>query len=226
MERLEYMDYAEFACEIADKFDSLENEFSEISIIAKYYEAKEIIKELLCLGFDIASLDIHDELWENYYDEYIISVSCDEECHSVWCEKFKRETGYINDTPSVAYIMDNCSSAVIKHIDSEKIYEVCIGEDDLDEESDNNVEDKTEHSYIVNGKSVDKKTFNEYVSQFAPDLADDEDNKSENGDYTISVKCNLDADEVFEIIADMERRMTRMNDMFREMDCFRRLFNW
>ena len=73
---------------------------------------------------------------------------------------------------------------------------------------------------------MDKKTFNEYVSQFAPDLADDEDNKSENGDYTISVKCNLDADEAFEIIADMERRMTRMNDMFREMDCFRRLFNW
>lgn len=136
MERLEYMDYAEFACEIADKFDSLENEFSEISIIAKYYEAKEIIKELLCLGFDIASLDIHDELWENYYDEYIISVSCDEECHSVWCEKFKRETGYINDTPSVAYIMDNCSSNVIKHIDSEKIYEVCVGEEEESRLSD------------------------------------------------------------------------------------------
>lgn len=122
--------------------------------------------------------------------------------------------------------MDNCSSAVFKHIDSEEIYEVCVGEDNLDEGSDNDVEDETEHSYMVNGKSVDKETFNEYVSQFAPNLVDNEANELENGDYTISVKYNLDVDEALEIIADMERRMTRMNDIFHEMDCFRRLFNW
>lgn len=226
MERLEYEDYGGFACDIAYTFDSLEDEFGDVSIIAKYEEAKEIIRELLCLGYDVASIDIHDEFWENYYDEYIVSVSNVNNSPSVWCEKFKRETGYINDESSVAYVMDNCSSAVFKHINSEEIYEVCVGEYDLDEGSDNNVEDKTEHSYMVNGKSVDKETFNEHVSQFAPNLLNDEDNESENGDYTISVKCNLDADEALEIIADMERRMTRMNDMFREMDCFRRLFNW
>ncbi len=130
MNRLEFENYEEFAYEIEEKFDSLEDEFDDISIIAKYDEAKEIIRELLCLGYDIASLDIHDELWENFYDEYIISISYVEESPSVWCEKFKRETGYINDNPSVAYVMDNCSSAVFKHIDSKKIYEVCVGEND------------------------------------------------------------------------------------------------
>lgn len=226
MERFEFENYEEFACEIADKFDLLEDKFGDVSIIAKYEEAKEIIRELLCFGYDVASIDIHNELLENYYDEYIISISFDEELPSVWCEKFKRETGYINDNPSVAYVMDNCSSTIFKHIDSEEIYEVCVGEDDVDEDLDNEEETEVEHSYTVNGKSVDKKTFDEYVSRFAPNLVVDKDNESENSDYTISVKCNLDADEALDVIKDMERRIIRMNDMFREMDRFRRLFNW
>lgn len=225
MERLKYEGYKEFACDITDKFDLLGDEFGDISIIAKYEEAKEIIRELLCIGYDVASIDIHDEYWENYYGEYIVSVSNVNDFPSVWCEKFKRETGYINDNPSVAYVMDNCSSAVFKHIDSEEIYEVCVGENDLDEDSDNDEKTETEHSYMVNGKTIDKKTFNKYVSQFAPDLVDDKGNQSGNSDYSISVKCNLDSDEALNIIADMEYRMTHMNDMFLEMDNFRRLFN-
>lgn len=226
MERLEFENYEEFACKITDTFNSLEDEFGDVSIIAKYEEAKEIIRELLCLGYDVASIDIHDEFWENYYDEYIVSVSNVNDSTSVWCEKFKRKTGYINDNPSVAYVMDNCSSAVFKYIETEEIYEVFVGENDLDEDSDNDEKTGTEHSYMVNGKPVDKKTFNKYVSQFAPDLVDDKDIQSGNSDYSISVKCNLDAEEALDIIADMERRITHMNDMFREMDNFRKLFNW
>lgn len=103
MKQLQFEDYEEFSCDIADKFDSLEDEFGDVSIIAKYEEAKEIIRELLCLGYDVASIDIHDELWENYYDEYIISLNFD----GVWCEKFKRDSGYFTDESNVIYIMDN-----------------------------------------------------------------------------------------------------------------------
>lgn len=218
MERLEFEDYEEFACDISDTFNNIEDEFGDVSIIEKYEEAKEIIRELLCLGYNVESIDIHNELWENYYNEYIISLNFD----GVWCEKFKRDTGYFNDESNVIYIMDNCSSAVIPYCKSENIYEVSVGDSD-DSEYDESV---IEHTYTVNGKSVDKKTFDKYVSKFAPDLVDDEDSESENGDYTISVKCDLDADEALEIIADMERRMMHMNDMFHEMDNFRRLFNW
>ncbi len=190
MELFEYENYAKFACEIADKFNLLEDEFDDISIIAKYDEAKEIIRELLCLGYGIASIDIHDELWENYCDEYIISVSYCNKSPSVWCEKFKRETGYIDDSPSVAYVMDNCSSVIFKHIDSEETYEVCVGETE-NINSDKKVEDPLE-----------------------------------NSDFSISVKCNLDTDKALEMITDMEHRIMHMNDIFCEMDRFRRLFNW
>lgn len=167
MERLEFEDYEDFACEIADTFDLLEDEFGDVSIIAKYEEAKEIIRELLCLGYDVASIDIHDELWENYYDEYIVSVSNVNDSPSVWCEKFKRETGYINDEPSVAYVMDNCSSAVFKHINSEEIYEACVGEDDNeDTKLKSPISGNDSETYCVNGKKVDKETYLKAADNF------------------------------------------------------------
>lgn len=176
---------------------------------------------MLCLGYNVASVEMHREEFENYYDEYLISINFD----GVWCEKFKRNSGYFTDKSNVIYIMDNCSSAVIAYCKSKNLYEVSVGYTDSSED-DEEEESKTEHTYTVNRKTVDKKTFDKYVSKFAPDLVDDEDSESENGDYTISVKCDLDADEALEIIADMERRMMHMNDMFHEMDNFRRLLNW
>lgn len=43
--------------------------------------------------------------------------------------------------------------------------------------------------------------------------------------FKVTVKCDLDADEALEIIKDMENRMVHINDIFREMDNFRRLFH-
>lgn len=221
MERLEFEDYEEFACEIADKFDTLDKEnFDDVSVIARPNEIKEVFRELVCLGYDLCNITYERIDWDGYVDEYILSLSPE----GIWIEKFKRENGYFCDESNVIYIMDNCSSAVIPYCKSKNLYEVSVS--DVNDSGNDEEESEAERTYTVNGKSVDKETFNNYVSKFAPDLVDNEDNKSGNGDYSISVKYNLDADEALEIIADMERRMMHMNDMFREMDCFRRLFNW
>lgn len=225
MERLEFEDYEEFACDIADKYESIRNdEYNDVAVVAKYEEAKHIIKELLCIGYDIHSIEMHDDEWDGYNAEYICSIYDDE----IWCEPMLRENGYLTDDSSIMYVMDNCSSKVIPYCKGKAVYEVSVGDTDSFE-NDDEKESETERIYTVNGKSVDKKTFDEYVSKFAPKLVqsdDNEDETSDNDDYSISVKCNLDADEALEIIADMERRMMHMNDMFREMDNFRRLFNW
>lgn len=221
MRQLQFENYEEFACEIADKFDTLDKEnFDNVSVIARPKETKEVFRELVCLGYDLCNITYERIDWDGYEDEYILSLSPE----GIWIEKFKRENGYIEDKSSATYIMDNCSSAVIPYCKSKNLYEVSVGDSDDFEYDDE--ESETEHTYTVNGKSVDKKTFDKYVSKFAPDLVDNEDSESENGDYTISVKCDLDADEALEIIVDMERRITHMNDMFCEMDNFRRLFNW
>lgn len=225
MERLEFEDYEEFACDIADKYESIRNdEYNDVAVVAKYEEAKHIIKELLCIGYDIHSIEMHDDEWDGYNAEYICSIYDDE----IWCEPMLRENGYLTDDSPIMYIMDNCSSKVIPYCKGKTVYEVSIGDTDSFE-NDDEKESETERIYTVNGKSVDKKTFDEYVSKFAPKLVqsdDNEDETSDNDDYSISVKCNLDADEALEIIADMERRMMHMNDMFHELDNFRRLFRW
>lgn len=186
MKQLSYEDYEDFVCDITDKLDEIVKgeEFNDISIIAKYESAKEIVKELLCVGADIASVELHREDFEEYWDEYIISVTKDGENYGVWCEKFKREKGYLTEESAITYVMDNCNSKVIPHIKSKIQFEVSVSEDS--------------------------------------DECDSEDNAGNN--YHITIKRGLDLDEAFAKLDKMEVRMSRMNDVFKEMDNFRRLF--
>lgn len=127
MERLEFEDYEEFACDIADKYESIRNdEYNDVAVVAKYEEAKHIIKELLCIGYDIHSIEMHDDEWDGYNAEYICSIYDDE----IWCEPMLRENGYLTDDSPIMYVMDNCSSKVIPYCKGKTVYEVSIGEDD------------------------------------------------------------------------------------------------
>lgn len=151
MKNLYFDDFEEFSCAIADTYDALDYDEEDVAIIAKYEEARQIIKELLCLGYDINSLEIHDELWENYDAEYVISLYD----NSIWCEPMLRENGYIEDDSPVIYILDNCSSKVIPYCKGKTVYEVSVGEDDCEDEG-----------FTINGKPATKEEFDDYVSQF------------------------------------------------------------
>ena len=170
MERLEFNDYEEFACEVADTFDDIckNDDFDDIAIIAYYNEAKQIIREILCLGYDLNSIELKDP--ELGYDDvpYIISVCGIESEYEVWCEPMVRDNGeYIDDESSIIYVLDNCSSEVLKHIDSECIFEVGIDDETCScDECDCNECDK---GFTVNGRPVSKEEFDNYVSQFRHD---------------------------------------------------------
>ena len=133
MERLEFNDYEDFACEVADTFDDIckNDDFDDIAIIAHYDDAKYIIREILCLGYDINSIELKNP--ELGYDDvpYVISVCGIDSEYEVWCEPMVRDNGeYIDDESSIIYVLDNCSSEVLKHLDSECIIEVGIGDDE------------------------------------------------------------------------------------------------
>ena len=159
MERLEFNDYEEFACEVADKFDELnKEEFEDIAVIAKPNEVKEIFKELVCIGYDICNITYERIDWDGYDDEYILSMNHD----GIWLEKFKREDGkYLTDESTITYILDNCSSKVIPCCKGKNVFEVTVGEDDCDC-------DECE-GYTVNGEPATKEEFDRYVSQFRHD---------------------------------------------------------
>lgn len=173
MDRLAFSDYEDFIYEINDKFSLLTDKFDDISIIAKYEDAKEIIRKFAILEYEMVSVDIHRPEWNDYTDEYLISLNFD----GIWCEPMKHDDNYIDDESAITYILDNCSSKVINHCKSEKIYEVCIGEDEADE-TDQDIEcvckeyDKNncpsstvKTEYRINDKVVDKDTYEKELSK-------------------------------------------------------------
>ena len=77
------------------------------------------------------------------------------------CEKFKRGDEYINAVSNMIYVMDNCSSKVIPHCQSDNVYEVHIGEDDKNDfgkcnckacDTVNNDTNTSESTYISKAK--------------------------------------------------------------------------
>ena len=161
MKNLYFDDFEDFSCVIADTYDALDYDEEDVAIIAKYEEARQIIKELLCLGYDINSLEIHDELWENYNSEFIISLYD----NSVWCEPMLRENGYIEEEAPVIYVLDNCSSKVIPYCKGKTVYEVSVGDDDCRCDECDDCDD-CEECLTINGKPATKEEFDSYVSQF------------------------------------------------------------
>lgn len=180
MERLEFNDYEEFACEVADTFDSIRqnDDFDDIAIIAHYDEAKQIIREILCLGYDINSIELKDP--ELGYDDvpYVISVCGIDSGHEVWCEPMVRDNGkYIDDESSIIYVLDNCSSEVLKHLDSECIFEVGIGEEcgcdeyecackKYEKPTATTTSNTTKSTYKINNKEVSKEEFDKKYEEF------------------------------------------------------------
>lgn len=169
MQNVYFEDYEDLACDIADKYDSLnENEdYRDVAIIAKYEEARQIIKELMCIGYDLHSIVMHDVEYDGYEFEYIISLYDDE----IWVEPMMRESGYITDDSPIMYVLGNCSSKVIPYCKGKVMFEVTVGEEDYDcDECCGCCECKEETtstaSYTVNGKSVTKAEFDKKYAEF------------------------------------------------------------
>ena len=148
-----------------------------------------------------AILELEDYEMSHYDKEYVVYLSED----GVTCEKNRNKDGYYNGGGDISFVHEDCSSKMLSHIDSKVIYEFAVGE--CDECYDEDYED-----YDCD---CDEEICNENI-----------DVKSDDSGYSVTVKCNIDADEAMEIIEDMENRMERMNDMFREMDSFRKLLRF
>ena len=181
MKNLYFDDFEDLACDIADAYDSLKCEdFEDVAIIAKYEEARQIIKELICIGYGIGNIELHEVDFDNYDAEYIISLYD----NSIWCEPMLRENGYIEEYSPVIYVLDNCSSKVIPYCKGKTVYEVTVGADE-DEECDCDecgctckkdekpTTTTSSTTYRVNGKEVDKVTYESA-------LADIEDKRLDN----------------------------------------------
>ena len=177
IKKLHFDDFEDFACAVADTYDEVkyDDECNSVDIIAKYDDAKEIICELIAIGYGIAFIDEFGDTECNAYDDaFVISLLEDE----IWCEPIKRENEYLLVETEVAYILDNCSSKIISNIESDVVYEVEVGNGDndcdecectckKDEKPNPTVStSSTKSTYKINNKEVSKEEFDKKYNEF------------------------------------------------------------
>jgi len=157
---LHFEDYEDFACTVSDAYDRVKSDdkYNSVDVIAKYEDAKEIIRELIGIGYGIASINgFGDPEWDDYDDAFVISLLDDE----IWCEPVKRKDGYIFVEADVVYIFNDCNSKIVPKIEADEVYEVEIGDFDYDCENCDYHDMTTTSSatYKVNGKEVSEKEY-------------------------------------------------------------------
>ena len=177
MKNLYFDDFEDLACDIADNFDMVKDDFGDIAIIAKYEEAKEIIAKLSCIGYSLESIRMSRPECKNYHEEYLISLNND----GIWCEEMKSDGKYLTDESTITYILDNCSSKVIPQCRGKIVYEVTVGIDEDDCNFDDCACKKDEKPttttssksvYKVNGKEVSKEEYEKVLDKFSDKYMD------------------------------------------------------
>lgn len=136
MTTLNYDSIEEFCEELNDCIEEVNcaNEDKYVSVVAKYKEAKEIIRELIYYDYEIAQIEVNDPNWDDYDAEYEISVINGK----IFCSKMKSNDKYLASYASVVFFMEDVNSKCIKSFhESVFEYEVLINDD-----CDCNIEDK------------------------------------------------------------------------------------
>ena len=107
-----------------------------ITIIAKFDEAREILKEVMLyenVNFEI--LDLESPELNSYMDEYVLSLWVDDGVFEIGCEKLKRDGEYINPCGDETYLFSNCSSKIIPLCEGSDVYYIDADDDcECDEE--------------------------------------------------------------------------------------------
>lgn len=206
MKRIEFEDVSHLAETMIAMLGGIDDDYPVITAYGKYEVIRELLEELIADGFGIyKSIELEDYEISNYDKEYALDLFEDGVCvYKMW-----NEDHYLLGESDVAFVHEECNSKILDYIDSKFVYEFGCEEDEFDNDE-----------YDCCGRDLD-----DYVH--CGELKSNDDSESDNKDtYTITVKCDIDTDEAEKIINDMEKRVEHMNDMFREMDNFRRLFRW
>ena len=156
---LHFENYEDFACAVSDTYDRVksDDEYNSVDIVAKYEDVKEIIRELVGIGYGIAFIDkFGNPEWDGYDDSFVISLLDDD----IWCEPVKRDDKYIFVEADVVYIFDDCNSKIIPKIEADEVYEVEIGNKYNDCDCDGDCENCPSHdeTYLHTSEDEDGNT--------------------------------------------------------------------
>lgn len=122
-------------CEIYNEtVEDIAGSYTYAEIVANYDEARDIIRELVFYGYDIAQVELVDPAFDGYDGEFSIAIINDE----IYCERAKVDGKYPGSGATIAYFMDDVSHKATSAYDKDTVmYKVHI-EDEEDYECDGN----------------------------------------------------------------------------------------
>ena len=132
-------------CETVDSefnrhyYASKSDEAVDISIFAKYDNARKIINILTDYDYKIANVNFNDPKIDGYEDEFVITLCArlsSYDAPEIWVEPAKRKDGYLLNEANATYILDECNSALLPKAGTVQTYFVKLKEDVEDEYDD------------------------------------------------------------------------------------------
>lgn len=187
MKRLYFENIDDFGFGFVNEYekykDVLGESFFGVSVVAHYDIVRDILTWLVSnTDFSIYDIELSPSENDFYEDEWLLTISPDEK---IWCCKAKSEKGYLDVFNSLIYVHSETNSKFTISNSKNKMVEFCIGEGDCECSCDEYpmdccdcvFDDKSESipsdikvSYIVNGKNVDKETYEKHVSGLEHDF--------------------------------------------------------
>ncbi len=118
-------------CAFSDSIihQAFNDEYSFISVFAKYEQARRLIRELLRYEDSVLDgIEIQSEDCSGYQDEYVIEIWTEDGYLYIGCEPAKRNDKYKTFEGDVAYVFGDCNSKILKSCNYKRIFEVSIAE--------------------------------------------------------------------------------------------------
>lgn len=134
MKELFYSDIEDLCLDVSEVHDKLceNNDFVDVTIVAKYEVVKQIISELVYYDYDLCNIKLENPDIDYYDDEFYISINSDNE---IWCEKAKDKDGnYLIDECNIALIHEDCNSKLVSKLRSDYEPMIFVLSDDCDED--------------------------------------------------------------------------------------------
>lgn len=165
MNRLDFDYPFDLADTITALLGDVNDDYPVISVYGKYDVIKDILEDLIASGVSIANeIELQDYDVAHYDKEFVLYLTK----NGVNVEKTWNNDTYYYGSADISFIHEDCSSKLIKYVDSKTIYEFGYDEDE-DECDCNDCDDSEEEGFTVNGKPATKEEFDKYVSQFKHD---------------------------------------------------------
>ena len=186
MKRLLFEDVYELSTEMLNDATN----FSDcVSAICHYDVATALLSELIQSEVPIGQININDYEWDCYDREYLVSIMDGTlYCNPMYGRKKDgySQDGYLGIYADVAYIHQDCNSALLKYIDCDRIFEFAIN--DFDEiDFDEDIELSFDLDFECDGDCEGCALFD--------GNKDENDEEDEGSFYSSSVSVNISKDE-------------------------------